>query len=63
MAERRDYDVILFGASGFTGQFVAEELCRQQKDGGRTLRWAAAGRSEEKVRATLQCTYIIRRLF
>ena len=54
MAKSRDYDVILFGASGFTGQFVAEELCRQQGDGSRPLKWAAAGRKEAKVRATLQ---------
>ena len=61
MAEResRDYDVILFGASGFTGQFVAEELRRQQGDGGRSLKWAAAGRKEAKVRATLQGTVLV----
>ena len=54
--EKREYDVIVFGASGFTGQFVAEELCRQQSDGGKLLKWAAAGRNEAKVRDTLQCT-------
>ena len=54
MSDSRDYDVIVFGASGFTGQFVTEELCRQQGEGGRSLRWAAAGRKEAKVRATLQ---------
>lgn len=51
----RDYDVVVFGASGYTGQFVAEELYRQQSDGGKSLKWAAAGRSEDKVRAKLQC--------
>ena len=50
----RDYDVILFGASGFTGQFVAEELYRLQGGGRSSLKWAAAGRKEAKVRATLQ---------
>lgn len=56
MAEstNRDYDVILFGASGFTGQFVAEELYRLQGGGRDSLKWAAAGRKEAKVRATLQ---------
>ena len=56
--EKRDYDVIVFGASGFTGQFVTEELCRQQSDGGNSLKWAAAGRNEAKVRDTLQCTHV-----
>lgn len=54
MAETRDYNVIVFGASGFTGQFVAEELYRLQEEEGRSLKWAAAGRSEAKVRAALQ---------
>ena len=53
-SKSRDYDVILFGASGFTGQFVAEELYRLQGDGRSSLKWAAAGRKEAKVRATLQ---------
>ena len=55
MAEsaRRDYDVILFGASGFTGQFVAEELYRLQGGERSSFKWAAAGRKEAKVRATL----------
>ena len=59
MAETRDYDVILFGASGFTGQFVAEELFKLQTEGGRSLQWAAAGRNEAKIRATLQSKKII----
>lgn len=49
----RDFDLILFGATGFTGQLVAEYLARKRPAG---LRWALAGRSREKleqVRATL----------
>lgn len=50
----KDYDVVLFGATGYTGKFVAEELQRLQRDGRRALRWAAAGRSRAKVIACLQ---------
>ena len=53
-SKSRDYDMILFGASGFTGQFVAEELYRLQGGGRSSLKWAAAGRKEAKIRATLQ---------
>ena len=51
----REFDVIVYGASGFTGQLVADYLARQYGI-GRDLRWAIAGRSEAKlaeVRATL----------
>lgn len=44
----REFDVIVFGASGFTGRLVAEYL---QKTYGNTVRWAMAGRSEEKLAA------------
>lgn len=46
----RKYDVIVYGATGFTGQLVADYLARQygiDKD----LRWAIAGRSEKKLKA------------
>ena len=42
----RDFDLVLFGATGFTGQLVAEYLARQRPAG---LRWALAGRSREKL--------------
>jgi short subunit dehydrogenase-like uncharacterized protein len=42
----RPYDVVLLGATGFTGQLVAEELAREP---GR-LRWAVAGRDAHKLR-------------
>ncbi|EAQ96985.1 saccharopine dehydrogenase family protein [Congregibacter litoralis] len=55
MAER-SYDIILFGATGFTGQLVAEYLLERYGSNGE-LRWALAGRNEQKleaVRAALQ---------
>ena len=44
----RAFDVILFGASGFTGRLVAEYLSTHYGVGG-ALRWAMAGRSRHKL--------------
>ena len=46
--ERREFDVIVLGATGFTGALVADYLCRQYRVGG-DLRWAVAGRNEQKL--------------
>ena len=54
----RKYDVVVFGATGFTGQFVNEELYRLQGEGRRVLNWAAAGRSQGKVDACLKGMYM-----
>ena len=51
--EERKYDYIVFGATGYTGKYVAEELNRIQSE-GKPFKWAAAGRSERKVRDALQ---------
>lgn len=53
----RPYDIVVFGSTGYTGKFVAEELYRIQCEARRSLRWAAAGRNGEKVRACLEGTY------
>ena len=45
----RDYDIVLFGATGFTGCLVAEYL-QEVYGNGEDLSWAIAGRSEEKLR-------------
>jgi short subunit dehydrogenase-like uncharacterized protein len=42
----RDYDIVLFGATGFTGGLTAEYLARNAPD---TLHWALAGRSIAKL--------------
>ncbi len=52
MASSKDLDLVLFGATGFTGQLVAERLAREPA----TLRFGLAGRSRaklEQVRAAL----------
>ena len=45
------YDIVVFGASGFTGQFVVEELARTIDD--EHLKWAIAGRNMKKLQAVL----------
>ena len=46
--DNRPFDIIVQGATGFTGTLVAEYLLRQYGTDG-NLRWALAGRSEEKL--------------
>jgi short subunit dehydrogenase-like uncharacterized protein len=44
----RDFDIVLFGATGFTGGLTAEYLARNAPA---RLRWALAGRSKTKLEA------------
>jgi saccharopine dehydrogenase (NAD+, L-glutamate forming) len=44
----RDLDIVLFGATGFTGSLTAEYLARHAPAG---LRWALAGRNPDKLAA------------
>ncbi|MEV6367599.1 saccharopine dehydrogenase NADP-binding domain-containing protein [Micromonospora musae] len=48
MAGERAYDVVLFGATGFTGGLTAEYLARHAPPG---LRWALAGRNPDRLAA------------
>ena len=52
MAEA-EYDLVIFGASGFTGQFVVEEVARTIEEEADGLRWAIAGRNMHKLQAVL----------
>lgn len=49
----RALDIILFGASGYTGKYCIKEIHRLTKANGRFLTWGIAGRSETKLRAAL----------
>ncbi len=42
------FDIVVYGATGFTGQLVAEYLAAQYK-GDAGLKWAMAGRSKDKL--------------
>jgi short subunit dehydrogenase-like uncharacterized protein len=48
MSDGREFDVVLFGATGFTGRLTAEYLARHAPNG---CRWAIAGRAREKLLA------------
>ena len=43
-----EFDIIVYGATGFTGRLVAEHLAKQYGVGGE-VKWAMAGRSLEKL--------------
>ena len=45
----REFDLVLMGATGFTGQLVAEYLL-ETYGVGKSLNWAMAGRSEARLR-------------
>ena len=49
--KQREFDLILWGATGFTGRLVAERLARVGAE--RKLRWAAGGRDADKLAAVL----------
>lgn len=46
MAGKRKYDIVVFGATGFTGQLTAQYLAQH---GGEALKWALAGRNRSKL--------------
>ncbi|MGN6217547.1 MAG: saccharopine dehydrogenase NADP-binding domain-containing protein, partial [Solirubrobacterales bacterium] len=48
MEGSRQYDLVLFGATGFTGGLTAEYLAAHAPD---TMRWALVGRSRSKLDA------------
>lgn len=48
--EGREYDVVVYGATGFTGRLVAEHMLATYGV-GRGARWAMAGRSKAKLEA------------
>lgn len=49
----REFDIIVWGATGFTGALVARYML-QQYGVGTSLRWAIAGRSSEKLETLKQ---------
>src|SRR5689334_15206007 len=46
--DSRDHDIVIFGATGFTGELTAAYLAEHAPVG---LRWALAGRNQEKLEA------------
>lgn len=50
--ERREYDIVVWGASGFTGRLVVEYLARKYPTGS-SVHWAVAGRNADKLQTVL----------
>ena len=50
MSENREFDVIVYGATGYTGKLVAEYF-NKQYGVGNDISWAIAGRSKNKLEA------------
>lgn len=46
-------DIIIFGASGFTGKHTIPQVHKFSKSDGRSLTWGVSGRSEQKLKETL----------
>ena len=44
----KNFDVVVYGATGFTGKLVVEYMLNQYGD-DETISWAMAGRSHEKL--------------
>src|SRR5271156_7053535 len=44
------FDIVVYGATGFTGQLVAEYLASHSR-GDKQLKWAMAGRSLDKLKS------------
>ena len=49
MTEPREFDIIVYGATGFTGRLVAEYLSSHYGKDAHDLKWAMAGRSQDKL--------------
>lgn len=47
----RPYELIVFGATGFTGKYTCEHIVSQLPT---NLKWAVAGRSETKLQNLVQ---------
>lgn len=50
MRDNSEFDVVVYGATGFTGKLVAEYLAKRVAD-GLAVNWAMAGRNLEKLSA------------
>jgi short subunit dehydrogenase-like uncharacterized protein len=50
MGTDRELDIIVYGATGYTGKLVAEYMNQRYSDGDK-VSWAIAGRSAEKLQA------------
>lgn len=52
MAER--LDVVIFGATGYTGKYATKNIHLMAKKSSKPITWGIAGRSEEKLKGVLE---------
>ncbi len=52
-ANRREFDVVLYGATGFVGQQTARYVAQHASEQTLGLKWAVAGRSQARLSAVL----------
>jgi short subunit dehydrogenase-like uncharacterized protein len=52
MSSSNRLDAVIFGASGYTGQYVVEEMARKGKEYG--FKWGIAGRTADKLKQILR---------
>src|ERR1700754_2548799 len=50
MTSAKKFDIVVYGATGFTGQLVAEYLASRYKNDAQ-MKWAMAGRSLDKLKS------------
>ena len=53
MSTASEFDIVVYGATGFTGALTADYLARQLA-AGKSFSWAIAGRSEDKLRRRVE---------
>jgi len=53
-ASGKKFDLVVFGATGYTGQYVVEYVARAASEDPAGLKWAVAGRNEAKLAAVME---------
>ena len=59
--KKKKYNVVIYGASSFTGQIVLEYFLKNYPPNGR-LKWAISGRNYDKLEASLRRSSVISHL-
>ena len=49
MSKEREFDVVIWGSSGFTGSLVSEYIFKNYSK-SKNLKWAIAGRNSNKLK-------------
>ncbi|KAJ3317530.1 hypothetical protein HDU76_001146 [Blyttiomyces sp. JEL0837] len=52
--QEKTFDLLIYGATGFTGKYVCRDVTRIKCNLGRELKWAVAGRSKAKLEEIVQ---------